>query len=433
MENKNISKKHQNELISNEMQELISYRPHWIIRKGNVLFFLILALLLASTYLIKYPDIIKGSMRITATNAPKLLIAKTECKLEKLLVGNEEEVTQGQPLVFLQSTALHNQVMQLKNWIYEIEPYVIRDSLEILLIKPLPVFNQLGEIQNAYQDFQNTLIETLQILANGYYQQKRRSLLRDELFLKSIQNNNIQQQQLLKEDYELQQFEYKANESLAKDKVIAPIELNQNKSKVIVKEQGLWQMDAQLITDNIAMQNKKKEVLELQKFIIDQQQKFYSELFNLKSKIEAWVQQYIIVAPENGKVLFTSFLEENQLLSTGQELFYVQPKESNYYGQLMVSQGGLGKIKIGQRVLVRLESYPSSEFGYITGEIKYISNISTAKDSFLIKVDFPKGLQTNYNKKIIFRNNLSAQAEVMTDNRKLFDRFLGQLKDIAKR
>jgi multidrug resistance efflux pump len=428
-----IIKKYQPELISNEVQEIVSYRPHWIIRKGNTVFFLIFALLLASTFVIKYPDVIKGSMKLAAIDAPKLLIARTEGKLEKLLVSNEQEVKQGQPLAFLQSTAVHNQVLILKNWISNVEPFIDRDSLEILLADPLPVFNQLGEAQTAYQDFQNTLKETLQILNNGYYQQKRNALLKDMNYLSSIQNNAKQQQQLLKQDYELQKFEYKANESLAKDKVIAPIELNQNKSKVIGKEQGLQQMAAQLINNNMAEHNKEKEILDLQKYITDQRQKFRSELFNLKSKVEAWIQQYVIIAPENGKVLFASFLQENQLVSTGQELFYVQTPESRYYGQLMVSQTGLGKIKNGQKVIIRVESYPSTEFGYITGVVNYISNIPSARDSFLIKVDLPTALRTNYNKTIFFPNNLTAQAEVITDDRKLFDRFLGQLKDMTKR
>ncbi len=433
MENNFLEIKFQNELVSSEMQDVIGYRPHWIVRRGNTLFFLILISIIASTCLINYPDLVRGSMKLTATNAPKLLLAKSEGKLEKLLVYNEEEVKQGQLLAFLQSTASHLQVLQLRNWIYEIEPSILNDDLDIFLSKPLPEFNQLGELQVAFQEFQNSFKETIQILADGYYQQKKRSLLKDALFLKSIQANNFQQQQLLKQDYELQFMEYKANETLAKDKIIAPLELNQNKGKVILKEQNIRQMEAQLINDEMALQNKKKELLELQKFITDQKQKVLSEFFDLKSKIQAWIEQYIVVSPENGKVLFASFLENNQLLSQGQELFYIQPKESEYFGILSVSQGGLGKIQIGQKVLARLESYPSNEFGYLTGEIKFISNISTSKDSFWIKVDFPKGLQTTYNAKIHFRNNLSAQAEVITDNRKLIERFLGQVKVLTER
>lgn len=423
----------QPELTSSEVQEIISYRPHWIIRKGNFFFLLILISFLAFTWFIKYPDIIKGSMKLVAVNAPKLLVAKTEGKLEKLWVNNEQQVVANQPLAFLQSTADYRQVFALQKWINEVEPFVKKDSLAILLTDELPVFDQLGEAQSAYQDFQNVLKETLQILNDGYYLQKKDALLKDIQFLSAVQDNTRQQKRLLQQDYELQKIEFNANETLAKDKVIAPIELNQDKSKVIAKEQGLQQINSQLINDGMIVHNKQKEIIDLQKTIFDQQQKFRSELFNLKSKIGAWMQQYVIVAPENGKVLFTSFLQENQLLSPGQGMFYVQPQQSSYYGELMLSQNGLGKIKTGQTVLIRLESYPSNEYGYLAGKIKYISAIPSVRDSFLIKVGLPNGLRTNYNKTIFFRNNLIADAEVMTDNRKLFDRFLGQLKDIMKR
>src|SRR5579871_516425 len=421
-----------NNSISDEVQELISYKPHWIIRKGNAIFFWVLLLLLAFTWFIKYPDIVKGSLKLSAINAPKLLIAKTEGKLQKLLVSNEQQVVQGQPLAFMQSTADHRQVLNLQKSIYAIEPLITKDSLEILLSNPFPLFDELGEIQPYYQDFQNTLKETLQILANGFYQQKKQALQKDLSFLSAIQENIEKQKQLTQQDYELQQKEYAANESLARDKVIAPLELNQNKSKVIVKQQSLQQMSAQLINNEIAAQAKKKEIMELQKFIIDQQQKFSSALLTLKSKTEEWIQHYVIEAPEAGKILFTSFLQENQQIAGGQELFYIQPQQSSYYGQMMASQIGLGKIKPGQKVLIRVESYPSNEFGYLTGIVDYISTVPTPRDSFLIKVDLPKGLKTNYDKTVFFRNNLSAQAEVITDNRRLFDRFLGQLHDIMR-
>jgi hypothetical protein len=49
--------------LSNEMHELISYRPYWIIRKGNAIFVLILFSLLALAWFIKYPDIVSGSVK----------------------------------------------------------------------------------------------------------------------------------------------------------------------------------------------------------------------------------------------------------------------------------------------------------------------------------------------------------------------------------
>ena len=59
-----------------------------------------------------------------------------------------------------------------------------------------------------------------------------------------------------------------------------------------------------MINDKIALNNKKKELLELKKYIIDQRQKFRSELFNLKSQLEAWEKQNVLLPPEDGKVIF---------------------------------------------------------------------------------------------------------------------------------
>lgn len=220
---------------------------------------------------------------------------------------------------------------------------------------------------------------------------------------------------------------------MAAEKVIAPLELNQDKSKLLNKEQSLEQMASQLINSDVAKHNKNKELLDVQKYVTDQKQKFQSALLNLKSKLEDWKQRYIITAPETGKIEFITFLQENQLLSNGQELFFVQPSGSKYYAEMKAGQNSLGKIKTGQKVLIRLESYPSTEFGYIDGTISYISNRPNERDSFLVKVELPIGLKTNYNKEIFFRNNLSASAEIIADDRRLIDRLFGQLRTIIKR
>jgi HlyD family secretion protein len=144
------------------------------------------------------------------------------------------------------------------------------------------------------------------------------------------------------------------------------------------------------------------------------------------------MQKYVITASESGKVLFASTLQENQLLSINQELFYIQPVKSEYYGELMAAQKGLGKIKTGQKVLVKIESYPSEEFGWINGTVDYISSMPNRRDSFIVKVALPKGLKTNFDQDIVFRNSLSGSGEIITRDRRLFERLLGDLSVIIK-
>ncbi len=420
-------------LLSPDVQELVSYRPHWIIRKGNTVFFLVLILLLALTWVIQYPDMVKGSLRLVAVNPPKLLIAKTGGKLQKLIATNEQEVKKGDILAYLQSTASHAQVLQLRKWIDTTEQAILINNLDVLMEHPFPPLNNLGELQTGYEEFYKIQSETQQLLANGYYQQKKKALQKDIDYLRSISANAQQQEQLLYKEYELQKIEFKARESLAKDKVIAPLEFNQDKEKMLLKQQGLEQMKAQIINNNISDHNKQKEVLDLQKYFSDQEQQFRSALLTLKSSVEEWMQQYIVVAPEEGKLLFVSFLLENQLLAAGQELFYIQPMQSSYYGEMLVAQNGLGKVRTGQSIIIKIQSYPSNEFGYLRGMVEYIANMPGKRDSFSIKVNLPQGLKTNYGKTIVFRNNLLAYAEIITDNRRLVDRFWGQLKEVIER
>ena len=188
-----------------------------------------------------------------------------------------------------------------------------------------------------------------------------------------------------------------------------------------------------LTNSDISSHNKQKEILDLQKQVTDQQQQFHSSLLELKSEVEKWVQQFVLTAPEDGKVLFVSSLQENEWISNGQGLFYIQPEQSSYYVEMKAGQKGLGKVKKGQKVMIKVEGYPSNEFGYLTATVNYISNIPSRTDSFLVKAELTHGLQTNYVKTIFFRNGLSAQAEIITDDRKLFDRMTGQLKEVLRR
>jgi multidrug efflux pump subunit AcrA (membrane-fusion protein) len=421
------------ELISTEVQEIISYKPHWIIRKGNMIFLFVFAAILAGTWFISYPDIVKGSARIVAIDGPKMVNTKTEGVIKKLLVANESAVTENQPLAYMQSLGRHEEVIDLKQWIETIEAPVRLDSLESILRVPLPSYSNLGELQQDYELFFIQYKETQQLLASGFYQQKRKALLTDIGYIQSLKNNLQKQNNLLQQEYAVQQKDYSTKEYLTNEKVIAPLELNQEKGKMLLKEQGLEQMNNQIINSSIATHNKQKELLELQKYVNDQQIKFLSALLTFKAKANEWMRKYILTAPQQGKLFYTSFYTENQLVPVNTDLFYVQPEASTYYAELKTGQDGIGKITSNQKVLLRLQGYPSEQFGYVKGTVGYISNMPNRNDSFIVKVVLPEGLVTNQNKSIYFRNNLLATGEVITNDRRLFDRFTGKLYELLQR
>ncbi len=422
-----------NELLTDEVQEVISYRPHWVVRKGNSIFLLIILLLLFLSWLIKYPDIIKAPSRLVALNPPKLITARTEGKLMKLFVINEQLVKKGEPLAYMESTGNYDEVLKLQKWINIIMDSLSTADYAVVIKQPFPRLSDLGELQGNYQAFQNQLELTKQTLSSGYYQRKKNALRQDLRYLAVLKNNSAKQMELIEKDKELDLKEFEVYEKLAKEKVIAPLELNQYKSKLLAKDQNLKQASTQITTTDISSHGRNKELLDLEKQVSDQHQQFYSSLLELKSQLEKWLQQYVLTASDGGKVIFVSSLQENELIAVGQPLFYIQPAHTEFYSELMAGQLGLGKVKNGQQVIIKVESYPSAEFGYLQGTINYIQAIPSRGDSFLIKVNLPDGMQTNYGKKIFFRNDLRASAEIITDNRRLIQRFLGELRNIVKR
>jgi hypothetical protein len=193
------------------------------------------------------------------------------------------------------------------------------------------------------------------------------------------------------------------------------------------------QLHSQVINNDVSLHNKEKEILELQKVVTDQRQHFLSALFILKSRIEDWMRLYVVSASLSGEISFVGFLQQNQYISPGQQLFYIQPASNKFYGELQMGQIGFGKLKLGQRVIVRLSSYPSNEFGYLGGIITYIPTLMASDTDVLVRVDFPDGLRTNFGKQLVFRSNMTASAEVVTDSRRLPTRIFGQVRDMLKK
>lgn len=418
------------EILSSEVQEIIKYRPHWFVRKGNYIFLGVILLLLLLACIVSYPDTINATVRLQATNGPALISAKMEGKLDKLVVKNGDWVTRGQPLAYIHNSADHGQLEELRMWMMRAEADIEKPDLSVFAGKTLPVFTNLGELQAAFQDFQNEFREIKQVYANGYYSKKKASLEKDLDYISKMKNNLVQQQELITQDQQMQENELKVYEQLAKEKVIAPMELNQYKSRLISKEQSLKQARSQITSTEMNSHGKRKELLELDKMVADQEQRFRSSFLILKNQLDEWLQQYVITAPEDGQIEFISFFQENQLLSRGQLLFHILQKQSGYYAEMRAGQAGIGKIRNGQKVIIRIAGYPSQEFGHLEGRVAFVSNIPGERDSFLIRVELPRGLTTNYNKALLFRNNLSATAEVITDDRKLIHRIIGRLNDV---
>jgi multidrug efflux pump subunit AcrA (membrane-fusion protein) len=409
------------DLRSEEVQEIISKRLPGVVRWGGLVFLLMTSVLFAMTWLIEYPDIVKAPFRLTSLNAPKSVNAKTTGKLTRLLIRENETVAKGQVLAYLESTADHEAVLKLSQ------------TLQKDTILPLLQESRLGELQPAFQTFQAACQQHLAFALHGFYSQKKQLFQKDLNDLKGLAENLKLQQQLAEQDLVLSEADFKVQKDLAKQKVIAPLELKKEESKLLAKKMPLQQIQAGLINNLSAQTGKQKEILELDKAISEQQTIYVQALNTFRSAIEDWKVKYLLVASLSGKVYFSSFLQENQTLQLGQEVFFISADNQKEYGEIAVPQYSFGKVRAGQRVLVKFNSYPFQEFGAVEGKVDFIAQIPLKDSIFLAKIILPQGLQTNTQKKLTYKAGMTASAEIITEDKKLAQRFIYDFRKALSR
>jgi len=141
----------------------------------------------------------------------------------------------------------------------------------------------------------------------------------------------------------------------------------------------------------------------------------------------------MIIASETGKIQMASFYQTNSWIKQSQEFVYIIPEQPTYFAEVFASQQNFGKISKGQIVHISLYSYQRNEFGVLDGFISSIPSVPYRDTVFIIKVELSKGLITNYKKEILFSNNLSGTAEIITENASLADRMLYQWRGLWRR
>ena len=428
MEDKNTSF----ELRSEEVQEILTRVPHWLIRWGSVVVLLILVLLFYVSWLVKYPDIVSTQIVITTAIPPQKLIAKTSGKIEIILVKDRTIVSENAPLAIIENAANYKDVFLLKSIVDDFT--MDKSSFPFDKLKSV----QLGEIESSYAIFQkeysaeelNSKLQPYKV--EGTAQSQEAIQLRDRLGIlesqKSINQNEI----------ELQKLDLDRYETLFKKGIIASQEMEKHRLTYLQTErsyQSLLSSISQLKSSlNDLNKNSKTTQINENKENVNLERNVIQAFYQLKKAIKDWELNYVLRSSINGKVSYLQLWAENQTVNAGDNVFAVIPSsESNYIGKIKAQAQNSGKIKIGQKVNIRLANYPDREFGIINGTIKAISLTPDKDGNLLMDVSLPNGLKTSYKKQIIFQQEMSGTADIVTQDLRLIERFLYQFRDIFKR
>ncbi|TFF37315.1 HlyD family secretion protein [Mucilaginibacter psychrotolerans] len=411
-----------NQRHTDDMQDIITAVPSWILRWGITLFFCIIVLLISLSAFIKYPDIVKTQLKLSSPDVAKPVVPKITGRLMKLLVVNDEMVTAGQPLAYLESTADHKKVIALLAQLKTMQGQISAGTITAFVGFSVAGNGGLGELQASYQTFTQAYLTYTASVNNGFLLKKRVYLQKDMIGLKKQITQLEAEKALQQRDLNIAEEDYSMHKKLAQQRVETPAELRQQESKYLSRKAPLLQTDASLIAANTNYLNKQKEILELNNEVLEDKSKFLQALNSLISQAEDWKYKYILTASQAGKVSFAGTIQENQMVSPSQEVFYINSHNVHFFGEMNIPQNNLGKVKQGQAVLIKLKSYPFEEYGMLKGTISYINDVPFKDSIFTAKVVLKSHTASDLKKPVQIKQGMMADAEIITEDATLLQR-----------
>lgn len=417
------------ELRSEEVQDILTKVPNWMIRWGTFLIFGIILLLLFTSWFIRYPDVVSSEIIITTNTPPERLVAKVNGKIQAILIEDKANVKANTPLAVIENSANYQDIFRLKATIEIIN----LDKNEF----PFEKFKnaQLGEIEASFALFQkeyianqlNKELKPFNVDTNAQGYEKTQLAERLELLMS--------QKSITLSELELEKRDLNRQENLFKKGVISAQEMEKKRLQYLQAEKNYKNLLSSISQTKSSINdlkrnnqttqiNEKKENTNLETNTL---QSFYQ----LKKAIKDWELNYVFRSSDEGMVTFLQIWSINQNINAGENMFAIIPTNQNgFIGKLKAAALNSGKIKENQLVNIRLANYPDREFGIVKGKVKRISLTPDKEGNLLMDIALPKGLETSYHKKIQFQQEMRGTADIITEDLRLLERIFYQFRSM---
>lgn len=412
---------------SEEAQEVIDVPPSWIINYGTAVIFCILGLMIFLSWFIKYPDIVSARLKLTSTNSPKSIVSKASGRLLHLDARDGCLVNAGSVIGIIESSADYNQVNLLSMTIDSLLRGLEKGTENYTIDRRLPNLNNLGDLQVHFQNLKQSNIELNAYLNEGYFNKKLEILRQEAKKLAERGQELMAQRYMQDEDLSIAADEFRIHQKLAQDRVISPLDYGREKSKLLNRKLIISQSSL-LANENASAELRKKgEILDLERQLREGKDRYVQQLNIMRSQIDQWMNTYVIKSPSNGKLFLAAGIQENSTVQSNELICTVDAGDGSVYGQLYLRQRNLGKVDLGQHVLVKFEGLPAQDYGTFDGVISQIADVPQGDSTFLAKVIFPMGLRSSFGMRFAYRSGMRANAEIITNDRSLLNRLFSEL------
>lgn len=422
---------------SEEIVDIVDRMPMTFGRWVALLVVIFSALLALFGWIIKYPETVTGQIRISSGNASVKLVANASGNIHLTGYKAQDEVRAGDHIAVIENPALTEDVSKIAELIRSFNP---NEKLQPDAQSGFPDKVSLGDMDLKYYSFLSALKSICDYKKDNVYEKQKTGFLDDIHWKKTLLEESEKLLTINRQKLDISKKWFDKYASMNKTEIVTyEFEVDNSKNEYLTAEQEEENLQKDITTMQMQITDDQDHLSQLEVEQKEKERQNHLDLLttyhDLKDNIKLWEQKYVLKAPFDGKVEFLKFLTENQFVQAGEEIFGIVPKETNIFGQVLLPAGGAGKVKLGSRVIIKLDNYPSIEYGSIEGTVSSISLLSesqkteqSAVETYLLIVDLPKGLATNYGEILDFRHEIGGTADIVVKERRLIQRLFDNLK-----
>jgi HlyD family secretion protein len=203
--------------------------------------------------------------------------------------------------------------------------------------------------------------------------------------------------------------------------------------------QKIEQLRLQIIQSQLQYDQKKNQIDRLEKEV------------NMKylAAVEAWKAAskinfsdlddnnfLVIRAPVSGEVSAVWYRQAGEKVSPSTPLLAISPKNAGKVLLLSIPDRDRALLAVGQPVKVKFHAFPYQRFGFLSGELEFLSNSATVtkegRSLYKGRVKLDKDYYEVNGKKLPIRFGMNANVEIVVQRRRVLDFALDPFRKLVK-
>ncbi|MBP6453894.1 MAG: biotin/lipoyl-binding protein [Bacteroidales bacterium] len=249
------------EIRSDEVNDILSRPPRWIIRWGIGVIFLVVLIIIIGSSFFKYPDIITAPITVTSEILPANIISKVSGRINNLLVKDGDSVEANNIVAIIESPTEYSSYKALKDLCDGFSNVITRDK--IIFNYTFPANLKLGNIQAAYTQFLKSYNDYKSFMEANYHE-KKILIIKNQIEQQRLMLNLCEQQmKISSEQYSLSKKSYKRDSLLFSQGVVAQTDIEQSRTRFLATKQQLESSKSSIVNMRLSLLKAEQSVFEL--------------------------------------------------------------------------------------------------------------------------------------------------------------------------